>query len=1607
MIRIILIITVILASFILRSQSFTPITQSISNTFEYVEISEINNVAIAGGALATKSLDAGFTWTEMDLGAEGMPFTTYNFYDAVIISSNTYCLMGKDNINSRSKIIRTTDGGLTWSNVLETFVGSSVYFTHIVYNGTAVIVATNNGIYRSLDQGITWSFVSVTSGYMDLLQFNTTTGNIIATYSSSGSIRESTDNGATWSVNTWPSLSGVYKDVTNQNGNYLLLQNMNSTKYWFEIDNTNTPIDTIMVSSSLFQSTSGRRSLFLPNNKIILAIDNSSYLFNIDPLNGNVYLYSYNLQEQGGLDAEVRDMEIDLTYGLLVGEMGAITRISPSSNAELTLPPDYVLDGYLCPGDTLSGQASYTYADSVKWYYDGTLISTDTAFSYVTPTSFGTHNLVFYNWVGNIASTDTTIINFTPLSPTPNYTFSTYDSTPCYNSGVSMLLSYQSGQVAGSFYEIWQDSTLLFGPTSCTTSGFAQWSSAISTQDTFYTILSYPQTCGTYFDTLSFIAYPGQDLSVNYILLEPDTMLCVGDTVEFALVNTSSNCTYDFNVTNSISGSSGNLPSYQGVTGDTVWITGGTSIYNTYDQYLTYYQINISDNNGCSQGYFPLDTFQFIRPDAIFYTHSQNFYRTDTVELSNAFIRNNRFWEADPGGLYVLNVNDTIPVIYSDTVGFYNITLTNTPGPQCVDSIFQHIQYCDTLPSESDPLCWLSNGGQYRDFFITESDTEGNIYELGAIDGFPSGTPAPKFKLVKRDPSGNILWQKIPGVTFNMYTGGVMIEGIDFDENGDIYCALWIHSNWSLTYELINFSPLGSNNKTRCYIVKLDKNTGNMIWASDISSINSGLTSPTTTTRWRVSDIIVDDQKIYIAAGNSGIFAIVAADMQGNIIVHEEAGAYYPNTFHMPSGSNGNIHESFEYAKLDKLSTGEILCAVYYSGNPMINYISQPQYSPLLAASQSHRSLMLMKYTINDGFYKAEKVVQALDFYKPNMYPLLVVDDNDNINIAVSFGNEFGSDLPANEKDTLWIRDSLILTLGTSVVCQLDTAYNINWLSRGSFARITDLDLARLTGDLIISGKTTKNIGFTSEGESKMMGYYGTYGPEYGTDPLSWELSKYYASVIELKDMFTYRFSNLGEILSGRFYEVDTTLNFWYNNLYIKSSVTPCGDITSFINYFPNGLSGSVYFKEGNTTYQLDSMLILKYAGNCGLDSCFYLGNIQDTAIACLGSSNVEITFTQSYNIDSVSYYLLDNGSVIDTNSVAISGNSFNAIIPITSSNYSIALFEPIIDTIIINQVTPIVPIYSYEDTVCEGTLITITPSPSNIYYEWPNSTTTLGGSYSINAYTSGQFIFNINSIDTAGCAIDTVLTVEAIAPIDPGFSNNYDLFCNDTLVVLFNQSIYTTNNWFVNSNSCSNFFTPSLLIPGNNSVEVNLVDTNSCSQTASFNISYIDFINPGFLNSYFINCNDELTLTLPTNTYLSDVWTLNGNSSTNTFNSGNLNVGVNTLEVDLVDTNNCSQTIEVELIYCSGVGYELLEISEQSILIYPNPTNGYITFKASKFLDDNALVEIKSVDGRIIDVLEFNGSELLEYELNEDKGTYLITLTTDLGKHTYKIIKI
>ena len=121
------------------------------------------------GAGVLKSTDGGTTWTQLGASLFGQPFSSCGICGGAYIGSlavhpsqNQIILAGVAQSGSGNGIYRSTDGGVSWTQVLSIGIaGTEVLFDptngNVAYAALGGPNSQANGVYKSTDGGVTWA----------------------------------------------------------------------------------------------------------------------------------------------------------------------------------------------------------------------------------------------------------------------------------------------------------------------------------------------------------------------------------------------------------------------------------------------------------------------------------------------------------------------------------------------------------------------------------------------------------------------------------------------------------------------------------------------------------------------------------------------------------------------------------------------------------------------------------------------------------------------------------------------------------------------------------------------------------------------------------------------------------------------------------------------------------------------------------------------------------------------------------------------------------------------------------------------------------------------------------------------------------------------------------------------------------------------------------------------------------------------------------------------------------------------------------------------------------------------------------------------------------
>lgn len=1440
--------TILLSSFS-HGQQFTSITQNLTNTFEFVKISESNNVALIGGSRIGKSIDNGFTWTELNLGSQGFPITLYVYDDAIIINSNTYCLVGRDNLNNRGKIIRTTDGGLTWANVLESPNNSNIYFNEIRFNGSTAITGSANGIYRSTNNGLNWTYIPV-SGFPSStnpvsVHYNSNTLNWMAVPTeNSTSYLVSNDDGLTWSSTGTIFSSTELRSVTNQDGNHLFTRGSTSnTCHLFRTDQNHLSLDTIsMIQSGLFLNFPIIESFSLSNGEFLS--HNLGYFYNILSAD-SVYYYNHTMVNSASTNAsQIKDLDIGQTYGLAVGTFGAVSRIDLNQPKSIWLPATMSMISPTCPGDTIVASADYICADSWNWYLDGNIVSNSPTLNIPAPSSFGQHYVVLENQLNGVSQySDTVFFDFSPLDDAPIYSISVSDTTPCYGGDVTVTGNFVSGDYSSSSVEIWRNDSLKFGPATAGASSFGTTFSNVTDQDTIFLISSKTQTCGITYDTTFLVLQPENDLGpfTASILSGSSSVNCWNDSLLVQLTDTDSTQSFSIS-TYQVSG----LPNgYFSTTGgaDTI-VVGNTPLTNTIppgpdSTVYVYAGITVSGSGGCSIGPFYTDSIGFSSPLADFSIIPETIYIGDTLPITNNYILNNRIWSVSSSNLNLWNSTDTVPVIYGAISGDYSVQLLNAPFAGCADSVEIDFTLTDPIQSTGPDTCFSLESSRELKILKTHMDEDGNIYYMGAVSKSSYSIYMPSYYFAKHAPDGSLIWEK-EGAALNFYQRKGVITDFDI-ANDTIYALITIQADIPYSFDLISyFSPSGPT-QTGKFLAKFDPSNGAMLSYYDLNNISQFLN--VTSANFNTSGILVKGNQIYFSIASQYGAAYYCTDLNLNLISIFSFNSGMPrvNFVSYNGSSNSSSYDCVVAPKLKKMSDGQVVVVGHYGYNASTNgnFSYGGNYLSNMALLDVYGGgILAANYDPIDGFTDFTKIATTPISYNHNYFD---IDKSDNISVVTNWGSGYAI------QNGIYLGDSIVYQgpeKGTAIF-QVDKNFDLNWYTIGDYTIHNELDVVKESGDVLVSGTAHRNITFTIDTIDYMMGNYYFPGDSTTTPPNT------------PSDKFILALNCDGQIEYGKVFQVSTYNPAYVTNAYtimlqflqLTLTPTPCGDI--YVNFDRLKTNNDTLFitENNNIVLELENSMLLQYSDNCGIGNCQFLCLSGDSMLCSpLYTNQIEVPY--SFNIDSVSYIVIDGTTQLDSGTAAISQFPLTVNVPSNSTNPQFIITSPVIDTFsyFIAQSVPVS--YSYDSIMCWAEIQSMVAMPPSSQYEWQGQPP-YSDTFEIhpNWYQSGYNDVTVAVTDSAGCiTYDTLSFVVGQLP-QPTFPSYTWLPCGQELIFNFNESDYDSIEWVINGNQVSNQFDSTNLQTGLNQVFVTLYDTLGCSIPGYTVIEYCMSVGQDELN--------------------------------------------------------------------------------------------------------------------------------------------------------------
>lgn len=195
--------------------------QPQGNNIYWTKVIDASNiVAVTGRGIFMKSTNGGDSWSLKQVGAKDLSSTSglnrNDLYTGWFFDANTGIVAGQpefSDFNSRTVVMKTTDGGTTWSTKeVNGAAGGSIKGIHFINSNTGFVCGgTNANLYKTTNQGETWtSFANVPNeSYHCIYAIDE---NNISLGTTSARFVKTSNGGATWgtqTVNNIPSSADI------------------------------------------------------------------------------------------------------------------------------------------------------------------------------------------------------------------------------------------------------------------------------------------------------------------------------------------------------------------------------------------------------------------------------------------------------------------------------------------------------------------------------------------------------------------------------------------------------------------------------------------------------------------------------------------------------------------------------------------------------------------------------------------------------------------------------------------------------------------------------------------------------------------------------------------------------------------------------------------------------------------------------------------------------------------------------------------------------------------------------------------------------------------------------------------------------------------------------------------------------------------------------------------------------------------------------------------------------------------------------------------------------------------------------------------------------
>ncbi len=849
---------------------WTEITSPVSNSLYSVDMHS-SGTCFAGGIPLIKSTDFGITWAEIQFTGPNQVYYDFLIHNSVkVIDANTIFVAGKQISPSRPVILKTTDGGVTWSHHIFNLHNSEIKSIDFYDNLNGVAVGTSGYNYYTIDGGVTWNSVPTGgNNYFRSVKYISVNEIIAVGFKSGGGvISKSFNGGVTWATDFYP-LESFYSleydpntNVCSVSSNYsssckLFLSTNQGNSWTSEYLEPNSPSshEAISQDTLMYGGASG----------IKLKVQSNFFEYDI-PLIENI-----------------KALEFNSDIGLAVSQYtGKIYRYSSSNAINLEPTVDFDMP-YICQGDFLTVTPSNTLLDSYEWLKDGVSISNSQTLAYqLLPSEFGysQFELVYsYNGVFDTVSNNV-YINQSPI--VSDFT-TNLDTTVCENPNGQLINVYNLNTTTG--YTLMKNGTEL-SPYQISGSTVIYNIGAYSNNFDIEIIKWKINNCDSVAMVKQYTVVVDSYSDVNQFFYALDTIVCIGDSSQIVIPNPDIN--YEYNL-------------YQ----NNVLVRSDTAVSDTLFLWTSSIDVNsnftieIISPNGCSIELSQNDSIQIDYVSADFDLETTYFLKDSIISIDTSNIIGHQYnWTVSNNPSVLLDTLTILPQIAYNSNGYYSIVLeVETEFAACTDSKLDSLQIFTIAPDSMDnEFCWVKE----MDLpIILENtiDLEGNIICVGYVRRPMSFGYSNCAVIQKYNSQGLLLWEyEHPNLTQSIHKS-TMFGSVTTDGLGNIYITGANETTQFILSDTTFYFGQFWGEDQHTYLLKLSPSGDFVWWNKGIGSTNGGF-----------ADVLVNNNKLYSSINQaSGLFQfqdtlstfvgggvrVVKMDLNGNYLENYYAACSY------------------------------------------------------------------------------------------------------------------------------------------------------------------------------------------------------------------------------------------------------------------------------------------------------------------------------------------------------------------------------------------------------------------------------------------------------------------------------------------------------------------------------------------------------------------------------------------------------------------------------------------------------------------------------------------------------------------------------------------